>query len=193
MHKRFTKLEDGDGNKIGLQQKKNAAMTGTIAVLMILVVAVSGCIGNADIGPDNAEDCTDSTACSTSLDEQPETPKEASTVEKIEVYHFHRTRQCYSCITVGKYAEETLNTFFADELESGKIVFGHINCDLPENQELVKKYGATGSSLWIGTHASDGKFSKEQNTSVWYKIGNKQEYLDYLKGVIEKKLAGDLS
>ncbi len=64
---------------------------------------------------------------------------------------------------------------------------------MPENQNLVKKHEATGSSLWIGTYTSDGKFKKEQNTSVWYKIGNKQDYLNYLKRVIEKKLAGDLS
>ena len=193
MHKRFTKLKDSNGGEIGLQQKKNSVMGGAIVVVLILVVAVSGCIGNANIDSNNTEDCADSIACNLSTDGQLETPKEANTVEKIEVYHFHGTNQCYSCKTVGAYAEETLNTFFAGELESGKIVFSHINIDLPENQALVEKYEATGSSLWIGTYTADEKFSKEQNTSVWYKIGNKQEYLDYLKGVIEKKLSGDLS
>jgi hypothetical protein len=48
-------------------------------------------------------------------------------IEKVEVYHFHGTNQCYSCKTVGNYAEETINTYFANELKSGKIVFGHIN------------------------------------------------------------------
>lgn len=112
-------------------------------------------------------------------------------VEKLEVYHFHGTNQCYSCKTVGAYAEETVNTYFADELKSGKIVFGHINGELPENEDLVVKYGATGSSLWLGTYAKDGTFSAEQNINVWYKINNKQEYMTYLKGVIEQKLAGN--
>ena len=164
-----------------------------IPLALILIVAISGCITNASTDTNAAEDCADSAACSLAPADQVETLKEASTVEKIEVYHFHGTHQCYSCKTVGAYAEETINTFFADELASGKIVFGHINGELPENQELVKKYEATGSSLWIGTYTSDGKFSKEQNTNVWYKIGNKQEYLDYLKGIIDKRLSGDLS
>jgi len=112
-------------------------------------------------------------------------------VEKLEIYHFHGTHQCYSCITVGAYAEETVNTYFKDEFDKGIIVFGHINGDLPENQELVKKYGATGSSLWIGTYAKNGSFSAEQNTNVWYKIDNKEAYMTYLKGVIEQKLAGN--
>ncbi|MFW6383256.1 MAG: nitrophenyl compound nitroreductase subunit ArsF family protein [Nanoarchaeota archaeon] len=111
-------------------------------------------------------------------------------IDKLEIYHFHGTNQCPSCITVGDYAEETVNTYFKDELESGKIVFDHINGGVPENKELVQKYGATGSSLWLGVY-DDGEFTAEQNTKVWYKIKDKQAYMDYLKGVIEEKLAGE--
>ena len=68
-----------------------------------------------------------------------------ATIERLEIFHFHRTRQCYSCITLGQYAEETLNTYFADELESGRITFGHVNVQFPENAELAEKYGAAGS------------------------------------------------
>ncbi len=112
-------------------------------------------------------------------------------VEKIEIYHFHGTSQCYSCITMGDMAEETIKTYFADELKSGKIVFDHVNGELPENKEKVIKYGATGSSLWIGTYYADGTFTKEENVNVWYKINNKQDFMNYLKGVLETKLSGN--
>jgi len=112
-------------------------------------------------------------------------------VEKVEIFHFHGTNQCYSCITVGAYAEETVNTYFAEEVKNGKVVFSHINGELPENRELVMKYGATGSSLWIGTYTADGKFKAEQNTNVWYKINNKKDYMNYLKGIIEQKMGGN--
>lgn len=112
-------------------------------------------------------------------------------IEKLEIYHFHRTHQCYSCKTVGAYAEETVNIYFADELKSGKIVFDHINVDLPENRDLVIKYGVTGSSLWLGTYPEDGKFKAEENVNVWYKIKDKEDYMNYLKGIIEQKLAGN--
>ncbi len=115
----------------------------------------------------------------------------SSDVEKIEVYHFHGTNQCYSCVTMGDLAEETLNTYFADELKSGKIIFDHINGELSQNSVLVKKFGATGSSLWIGVTYKDGTFTKEENINVWYKINNKKDYMDYLKGVIEGKLKGE--
>lgn len=108
-------------------------------------------------------------------------------VEKVEVYHFHGTNQCSSCIAVGKLAEETVNTYFAEELKSGKVAFAHINFDLPENKELATKYGVTGSSLWIGVYDQQG-FHPEQNTNVWYKINDKKGYMDYLKGIIDEKL-----
>ncbi|MFO8068090.1 MAG: nitrophenyl compound nitroreductase subunit ArsF family protein [Bacteroidales bacterium] len=111
-------------------------------------------------------------------------------IEKLEIYHFHGTNQCYSCITMGDYAEATVNTYFKDELEKGIIVFDHINGELPENRDLVMKYEATGSSLWFGTYKGDD-FKAEENVNVWYKIQDKQAYMNYLKGVIEQKLAGN--
>ncbi len=110
----------------------------------------------------------------------------------LEVYHFHGNNQCVSCIAVGDLAEKTINTYFKEELETGKIEFAHINGELEENRDLVLKYEATGSSLWIGTYL-DGKFNKEENTRVWYKINNEQDYMTYLKSEIEKRLSGDLS
>ncbi len=115
------------------------------------------------------------------------------TVTKLEVFHFHPTRQCVSCITIGDYANATLTTYFADELASGKIVFRHINGELPENLAVVERYGASGSSLWLGVHTSDGRFYPEENLKVWYRTDEQQRFMDYLKGVIEKRLAGDLS
>ena len=110
----------------------------------------------------------------------------------VEVYHFHGNHQCQSCIKVGELAEKTVNTYFKDELESGKLVFGHINGNLPENGGLVDKYGVTGSSLWIGTYVN-GEFHKEQNVDVWYKINNEAEYLEYLKGILKRRLSGELN
>lgn len=114
-----------------------------------------------------------------------------SDVEKIEIYHFHSTNQCVTCKTVGSNAESTVNTYFANELKSGKIVFAHINIDLAENKALVDKYEAKGSSLLIGVYGKEGSFSKQEDTNVWYKIGDKEDFMNYLKGVIEQKLSGN--
>lgn len=112
-----------------------------------------------------------------------------SNVERVEVYHFHPSQQCYSCKTLGNFTEETVKTFFANELSSGKLVFKHISINLPENADLVKRYEVTGSSLWIGVYNKTG-FHKEQNVNVWYKINNKEEFMQYLAAVIRGRLNG---
>ena len=98
-------------------------------------------------------------------------------VEKVEIYHFHRTSQCYSCKTVGAYAEETVNTYFAPELASGKVVFGHINTELPENKALAEHYGLpehrSGSEYttrldFIRRRMSTSGIRSETRTNTWH-------------------------
>ncbi len=153
--------------------KRNYVIMGAFLVLLMLAVLGAGC--SAPAATNESQGTTG-----------------AGPVQKVEVYHFHRTQQCYSCVTLGAYAEETVKTYFAPEVAAGKVVFAHVNVDLPENKALVEHYGPTGSSLWIGVYNKTG-FYKEENVNVWYKIGNKDDYMTYLKGVIEKRLAGDLS
>jgi len=146
-------------------------------ILLFLVILLNGCSNNLDNTTGNV------------IYNNP-SPLD---VNKIEIFHFHGTHQCYSCKTVGAYAEETVKTFFSEELDSEKIIFNHINGDIEENKDLVLKYDVIGSSLWLGVYDKEGNFYPEENSNVWYKIGNKLEYMNYLKGIIDKRLAGDLS
>ncbi|WP_292366610.1 MULTISPECIES: nitrophenyl compound nitroreductase subunit ArsF family protein [unclassified Methanoculleus] len=115
------------------------------------------------------------------------------TVTKVEVIHFTAPNQCYSCVVLGDYAEETVKTHFPEELGSGKIIFDHIDVADPEKKEIVERYGATGSSLWIGTYDDQGGFYKEQDIRVWYKLNDKPGFMQYLKTLIGMRLAGDFS
>jgi hypothetical protein len=115
-----------------------------------------------------------------------------NSVERVEVYHFHGNQQCTSCIAVGDLAEKTVNANFKDELASGRVVFAHVNYDLPENAALAAKYGVTGSSLWLGIYDANG-FHRQQDMDVWYLTGNKEKYKAYLASVITRRLNGDLS
>jgi hypothetical protein len=137
--------------------------------------------------------CTDSSQHQSAAPTvSPSTINSNSTVERVEVYHFHGNTQCTSCIAVGDLAEKTVNANFKDELASGRLVFAHVNYDLPENAALAAKYGVTGSSLWIGVYNGNG-FHKEQDTKVWYLIDNEDAYTSYLSGIITKRLNGALS
>lgn len=100
-------------------------------------------------------------------------------VEKVQVFAFHSSQRCYSCILLGKYAKETVEELFASELESGKIEFREINLDLPENKEIAKKFKAAGSSLFINGIV-DGQDNIKQDAQVWRLLSNKQKFSDHL-------------
>ena len=93
---------------------------------------------------------------------------------------------------MGELAEKTVNENFKDELASGRLIFAHVNAELPENVVLAKKYGVTGSSLWIGVYNGTA-FSKEEDIRVWYLLNNKDAFTAHLSEVIRKRLNGDLS
>ncbi|MCF7861875.1 nitrophenyl compound nitroreductase subunit ArsF family protein [Candidatus Woesearchaeota archaeon] len=159
-------------------------------IITTLILSMLLFVGCTTDGQPNS--CEVSGICDNNLDNS-NTILNASkiTVDKIEVYHFHGASQCFSCETIKSFAEETVNLYYKDLLDSGKMEFRSIDVSLPENKEIVNKYGATGSSLWIGTYIN-GKFLKEQDTNVWYKVNDEEGYKSYLKGILDKRLEGKL-
>lgn len=107
--------------------------------------------------------------------------------EKIQVFLFHPTQRCITCITIGKYTKETVEQKFPAELMSGKIEFREINIDLPENKELANKFKATGSSLFINSIV-DGKDNIQLDTQVWRLTYDEQKFISYLSDKINSLL-----
>jgi UDP-N-acetylmuramyl tripeptide synthase len=107
--------------------------------------------------------------------------------EKIEVVHFHGTHQCWSCITVGEYALKTIKERFPEEYKNGVIVYKDINGELPENKDIVMKYKATGSSLYINA-ITGGNDKIEEDVTVWRLISDEQQFLDYFEAKLKKLL-----
>jgi len=107
--------------------------------------------------------------------------------EKIQVFLFHATQRCSSCIAIGKFAKETVEQKFPEEIKSGKIEFREINIDLPENKEVATKFKAAGSSLFINP-IIDGKDNIKEDTQVWRLVSNEQGFISYLSDKIKTLL-----
>ncbi|MCX6761893.1 MAG: nitrophenyl compound nitroreductase subunit ArsF family protein [Candidatus Moranbacteria bacterium] len=103
--------------------------------------------------------------------------------DKVQVFLFHSTQRCTTCIAIGKLAGETVNEFFQSELRDGKIEFREINIDLPENKELAQKFKATGSALYLNA-ISAGADNISQDTKVWQLTSNETQFKSYLKDKI---------
>lgn len=106
--------------------------------------------------------------------------EEKQSADKVEVFLFHSTNRCISCVTIGKYAGETVYEYFQGELRDGKMEFREINIDLPENKELAWKFQASGSSLFINA-IFNGKDNITEDTRVWRLISSESQFKNYLK------------
>jgi hypothetical protein len=49
--------------------------------------------------------------------------------DKVQVFLFHVTQRCVTCIAIGKLAGETVYEYFQPELRDGKIEFKEVNID----------------------------------------------------------------
>jgi len=114
-------------------------------------------------------------------------PINKSQSDKVQVFLFHATMRCSTCIAIGRLAGETVNERFQSELKSGQIEFREINIDLPENKELAQKFQANGSALYLNV-IKNGADNIEQDIKVWSLVSNVAQFKDYLEGRINNLL-----
>ena len=106
----------------------------------------------------------------------------------VEVVYFHRAQRCSGCIHAQDMTEYTLNTYFADELENGEIVFIAVNLQNSANADMVQKFGAYTSSLFLND-VEGGADSIEELTDVWFVLWDEEGFVDVVKTAIEECLA----
>ena len=111
--------------------------------------------------------------------------KARQAAEKIEVVHFHATEQCWSCKTVGEFALKTIKEKFPEEYKNGTIVFKDINGELPENRELVQKFQASGSALFINA-IINGHDNIAEDVTVWRLISDEGKFVGYFQNKLNE-------
>ncbi len=151
-------------------------LIGVIFGYMITLCLVAGCIGTETINETNQADGSPG----------------SSTIKMVELYHFHGNHQCYSCVKLGEMAEEVVNTYYQDEIASGKLKFGHINAEDPVYADLAERYLVSSSSLMVGVYTADS-FEKENLIEPWYRLRDPDRYTAYLRGILDPLLHGENS
>ena len=120
----------------------------------------------------------------------PPSSNSTGAADRVDVVYFHRTQRCYSCRYMEDAARYTVETYFADELASGKVTFQVFNVEEQANAAIVEKYQSSYLSLYINT-VKDGADHIELVTDVYPLIGKDEAFAETLKSKIEKSLSGD--
>ncbi len=103
---------------------------------------------------------------------------------KVEVYYFHYSRRCASCINVEKTTKEIIEAAYASQMEKGELVFGSVNLDDPESRALAERCGATGQSILVVS--GDQRF--DLTSQGFMNARNPDRYGQEIKKVIDPLL-----
>ena len=168
-----------------MKSKLNTRFYILIAALLILGSMLCACsnesaFSNKSETPTNTQTGAANNTPITSLHQYDEN-------NYVEVIYFHRTQRCNSCRWAGDGVEYVINNYFKNELQDGRLVFRLMDVQDKANSEIVKRYGAYTSSLFINK-VTDGIDHIEQVTKIWLLIGKTDSFVTLVKGEIEKQL-----
>ena len=109
--------------------------------------------------------------------------------DHVEVVYFHGKQRCLTCMAIEKYAREVVDTDFARETQSGKVLFRTVDITTPEGAKLAKKYRVSWSSLYINGWKG-GKEKRNDLTAFAFKHARKHtaEFKKEVKKTIQKNL-----
>lgn len=75
--------------------------------------------------------------------------KVAVAAKKVEVYYFHFTRRCKTCIAVEDNAKKAVEALYADKVKNGTYTFKGLNLDDASTDAIAKKLGVGGQALLV--------------------------------------------
>lgn len=108
---------------------------------------------------------------------------------QIVVYYFHGDMRCPTCMKLEGYAKESLETHFSDELASGRVIWKPINTDQNANTHFIEDYQLTSKSVIVSVRRDGREMHRENLDEIWDRVGDKQDYMEYVRGHVAQYLS----
>jgi hypothetical protein len=108
--------------------------------------------------------------------------------QKVEIvaYYFHGNMRCKTCRAIEAYSEEAIKTGFAEELESGRLIWRAVNTDEAENKHFIEDFELATKSVVLAEYRN-GELGRWQNLNqVWQLVRDKARFVDYVRNETRK-------
>jgi hypothetical protein len=105
--------------------------------------------------------------------------------DKVELLYFHRTQRCVSCNNAEQYTRDTLNKYYPDELQSGRLSIQSI--DYQQDKAMAEKYNVKVQGLKIVT-TRGGQVNVKDVPEIWTYVKDRDAFMNFLKSVLDKEL-----
>ncbi len=113
-------------------------------------------------------------SCGSSNSPKESKVSETSKSNMVEVIDFYGTHRCVTCEAIEANSRYTVETFFAEELKSGKIVFKVVNVDEEANYDMAEEFETTSTALFLNV-IKDGKARQVNLTEFAFAKGKEKE------------------
>jgi len=95
------------------------------------------------------------------------------------VYYFHATTRCATCRTIEAYAEETVTSRFASDLQAHRLEWRPVNVEEPANRHFIQDFQLYTRSVVV----VDAKNPKRYKIldRVWQLVRDKAAFQRYVE------------
>ena len=112
--------------------------------------------------------------------------EETQQSDRLDIYYFHATARCNSCLKIEKFTRSAIETGFENELKNGKIVFKMVNIEKQENKHFITDYELYTKSV-IVQQIKGGKPVKWSNLDkIWDLLDNETRFSLYIQDEVKK-------
>jgi len=91
--------------------------------------------------------CNNSSQSENAKNDSLATTVDSISANTIQVYYFHGSIRCHTCVSVEENTHQYLKDLFPQKIDEGDIIFKSINIDENERPDLVKKYQIYAQTL----------------------------------------------
>ena len=102
---------------------------------------------------------------------------------KVEVYYFHATMRCPTCLAVEEQTRKALDENFTEEMKAGSVKLIVLNLEEKENKDLTEKFEIGWSSLILYVPENGKSVNLTEDA-----FANARSHPDEFRAELEKKI-----
>jgi hypothetical protein len=159
---------------------------------LVMSLSVFACSSPAAQPPTSINEPVAPPATVTARSDNSSSQSPVNSTVRVDVVYFHRPQRCPTCLCFEERVRYVVGTYFQNELDSGKMTFGVYNIGDSQNADIVKKYNAVGSQLFINI-VKDGTDNIKDIQDIWsWNCRSDGPGFDQkVKNIIDQSLKGD--
>jgi hypothetical protein len=103
--------------------------------------------------------------------------------------YFHGNARCPSCIKIEKWSHESISGAFADDLANKKLFWRTLNVEEDANRHYIDDYKIYTKSLILTVNKGGSEVRWQNLEEVWRKLGDQNQFRDYVVNETRKALS----